>query len=484
MTVAIPSGANVADTATNTNDQLFGQLWQRREQLSLSVYNAMCWFNNSQTVQQIIAQLPPQALSLATPLGWSRTITESIADGVRLLGYRDPVTLENVAPNLAWWKSNRMKVQSRAVHTATLAYGLGYITVASGPGGEPLVRAESPRSITTLCNPATGEVIAALRVYGGDDARWYTGTNATLYTADEIVSYARVGGQWQSTGAAYHTAGRCPVIEFRNVADLDSIPWPEARPAWPIIGAATRGLISMQLTGETMGAPMRVLSGVTPQDLQDASGRLRSEYEVYTSALMALGDPASKLMQVSAAEMSNFETLMTVYAQLVASVTPMPLTRLWPSGRLQGDSYDAVSVNELPLVERRQSKIDLFSDPWSEVPELVAAVSGNPDDAPDTEPVFQSPELNTLTGVANAGVLLKDAGVVSAEWIQERLGMTPVEMKLEKERLASSPIDQLLGGLGLSTGTAPAAPGQPAGPGGGQPVGGAFKHQPGQYVSI
>lgn len=455
---------------------LFTALMQRREQLAMSVYNAMCWFNNSQQVQQIIAQLPPQALSLATPLGWSRTITESIADGVRLLGYRDPVTLENVAPKLSWWKANRMKVQARAVHTATLAYGLGFITVSSDPNtNEPIVRAESMRAITTLCDPATGRVVAALRVYGGDDTRWYAGTNATLYTATEVISYAKNGGQWQETGAVEHSARRCPVVQFANVADLDSLPWPEARPAWPIIGAATRGLISMQLTGETMGAPLRVLSGVQPQDLKDSSGRIRSEYEVYTAALMALGDPAAKLMQVSAAEMSNFQTLMSVYASLVTSVTPMPLTRLWPSGRLQGDSFDAVSITELPLVERRQAKIDLFTDPWSEVPPLVAAVTGNPEDAPDTEPVFQSPELATLTGIANAGVLLKDANVVSAQWIQERMGMTPTEMALEAERLANSPVDALLSGLGLNG--APAGPPAPGAPAANAPA-------PGQYVSI
>jgi hypothetical protein len=458
---------------------LFNALWQRREQLALSVFNSTMWFNNSQQVQQVIAQLPPQAMSLATPLAWSRMITESVADGVRLLGYRDPVTLENVAPKLDWWKSNRMKVQARAVHTATLADGLGFITVTSDPvTNEPIIRAESMRALTTLCDPATGAIVAALRVYGGTlNVRWSNATNATLYTADQVISYAKIGGAWEPTGDVEHTAGRCPVVQFANVADLDSPPWPEAKPAWPIIGGATRGLVSMQLTGETMGAPLRVLSGVTPQDLTSASGQLRSEYEVYTSALLALGDPTAKLMQVAAAEMSNFQTLISVYASLVASVTPMPLTRLWPSGRLQGDSFDAVSVTELPLVERRQAKIDLFMDPWSEVPPLVAAVTGNPDDAPDTEPVFQSPELATLTGIANAGVLLKDAGVVSVQWIQERMGMTPTEMALEATRLANSPVDQLLSGLGLSgqpTGTAPAPGGPPA----------ANPPAPGQYVSI
>lgn len=146
------------------------------------------------------------ALERMIPLGWA-TSAEDDRDGDR------------VADRVA--KVNDFAALFPDVFENMLALGDGYALVGPGPGrDEPLVTAEDPREVITAHDPATGAVIAALKVYRDewDDTEW-----AHVYLPGQVFVATRNlrgdsgrGWEWDEERSGPTLDGVIPIVRFRN----------------------------------------------------------------------------------------------------------------------------------------------------------------------------------------------------------------------------------------------------------------------------
>lgn len=408
------------------------------------------WNKNRQQIQTAIINLPPQAQTLYTPLGWARSITRNVFQSIQLLGFRDPSSLDYDETVSKWAKDTNLVAVSNSVHMGVGIYGRNYLTI-NVRDGKPIWKSESPLALTPNIDPVTEEATDYLRVYGPDD------NYATLYTSNEIQSYVRGAGinGWKLTGSVAHDAGKPPVLAFYNGSEPDITPMPEAATSWPVIVAATRSLLNAMVVSETMAAPMRVLAGISPEEIMAVNdGKMPGKWEMYNSAILAVEDASAKAMTLPAADLAQFDKIFGVYAKLISGLSGVPVYRLWSEVGGTPQSYDAASIMNETLVEIRRHKINLFKGSWNQLPELTASMLGqDPETVGSTEAVFAYPEMGTIGAIADATVKLMGAEVVSAEWGRERLGMSPAESALEEQRIKNSPGNQfnsMLQGVNLN----------------------------------
>jgi hypothetical protein len=93
----------------------------------------------------------------------------------------------------------------------------------------------------------------------------------------------------------------------------------------PIADSASRALTNAQLAQETHAVPQRGVLGATKGDFVDADGKPLSAWEAYFGSVWALANPNAKTFQFDASDMSNFETIVNLYARLASGVAGMPI---------------------------------------------------------------------------------------------------------------------------------------------------------------
>ena len=127
------------------------------------------------------------------------------------------------------------------------------MVVWANPDGSPKVTVESAKQVTALTDPATREIVAALK-------RWETPTTteAALYTGESITRYsanapgATTAG-FKVTGEIPNPLGVPPVVPLRNgdrllddgVSELDDLK--------PLVDGLNKSLADMMVTSEYVG---------------------------------------------------------------------------------------------------------------------------------------------------------------------------------------------------------------------------------------
>ncbi|HLR95354.1 MAG TPA: phage portal protein, partial [Jiangellaceae bacterium] len=95
-------------------------------------------------------------------------------------------------------------------------------------------------------------------------------------------------------------------------------------PLIPYVDSATRSFTNMQFAQEAHGIPRMWMAGVGRGDFVDADGKPIPMFEAYFDAIHMLRDKDAKVGQLSAADLKNFETAISIAAKQASSVTKMP----------------------------------------------------------------------------------------------------------------------------------------------------------------
>jgi hypothetical protein len=321
----------------------------------------------------------------------------------------------------------------------------------------PLVRVESPREMTALVDVRREVVTAAARFYGIDPETGATPTNVTLYLPNVTVWIGRQqDGRWVEVDRDEHNLGAVPVVMHLNRRMSNG--WEgesQMSDIIPLTDSAVRTLTNLQFTMERHGAPDKYLIGVEQKDLVDAAGQPVPQWEAYFDALKVVTNPNGKVGQLSAADVSNYETAINIYGKQAATVTGFP-SRYFGLHTTNPPAEGAMRADEAQLVESVESQNTEVGMTLGWVGGLALRfATGEWVEGNRVRVDWFDPSTPTVAQREDALAKRRAAGVLSREGYWDELGWSEARKAKERAYFESEALDPLTQALvaGVNDGT-------------------------------
>lgn len=419
-----------------------------RAQRPLKLLNA--YYDGEQRVEQLGLAVPPELRRFLTIVNWPGTYVDAIEERLDVEGFRLPGQVGNDKDLWRVWQENDLDEESQMAHLDSLALARSFVTVGAGDtpdveDGEdgadrdsatPLVTVESPREMTVELSPRTRRVAAAVKVYQDGLT-----TRATLYLPNFTIWLERVNARWQEEDRDDHDLGVVPVVPLVNrPRTADRFGVSEMKRVISLTDAAARALTNAQLATEIMAIPQRYVLGASKGDFVDKDGNQLPAWEAYFGAIWALLNKDAKVGQFTAADLSNFKTIVDHYASLVAGVTGLPMRYLGQS-TTNPPSADGIRADESRLIKTCERVQRSRGGSWERVMRLVRRIlDGKWDPAlASMETIWRDPATPTRAQSADAAVKLYAAPpgqrpIVPLRQTRESLGFSQVQIdRMEEE---------------------------------------------------
>jgi hypothetical protein len=144
--------------------------------------------------------------------------------------------------------------------------------------------------------------------------------------------------------------------------------------------------------------------------------------------------------------MTNFETMVNMYARLASGVSSMPI-EYFGLNTQNAPSAEGQRAGETRLIKKAERKQVAFGHAWEAAMRLVLRFRNGGVEDPDPklrglEAMWRDAGTPTKAQAADATVKLYQAGLVDWETAQEDLGRTPAQIEqMRKRRLADARTD-------------------------------------------
>lgn len=396
--------------------------------------------------------VPPELEHLRAVLGWPRLVVEALEERLTITGFRTRDTKDSTNEELSRiWRKNRLGTWSSVAHTEALVQGRSFVCV--GPNAKdpktPIVTVESARYMTVETDPRTGEITAALRLYGISDTD-NRPQFAALYLPDETRYYRRGQAGWTPDVAPFvHDLGQVPVFQLTNRMSLsDKDGTSEIEDVIDLVDMACRTLTNLGAATETLSYPQNWVLGATSEDFMTDDGEPLSEYDVRMGRLQLLANDQAKIQQLSAADLNQFVSVISMLAKQLASVTGLPMHYMGATGETNPSSADAIRSGEARHVKRAERRITAYGAVWEQVMELAAEIAGL--DLESVEVQWADPATPTIAQQADAVVKLVSTrtadgrSVIPLEFARRKLGYTPDEIEEMSKLEGDDPLARML----------------------------------------
>lgn len=399
-------------------------------------------YEGAHRLEQLGLAIPEELKRFTVILNWPRVTVDAVERRLDVQGFRLP---GQTADKSLWdvWQYNNMDERQTFAHTDALALARSYVVVGTNDEDPefPLISVESPQEMIAVRDPRTHQVSSALRLYdpatvGGTDAR------ATLYLPNVTRWLILSDGQWQDElDPDFHNLGTAPVVPIVNrnraTRKYGSITEgiSEMSDVIPVADSASRAVTNAQLLQETMVAPARGVLGATKGDFIGSDGEPLSTWQAYFGSVWALANKDAKTFQFDAAEMSNIETIVNVYARQASALASLPIDYFGLSTQ-QPPSAEGQRAGETRLIKNAERKQVSFGHGWESVQRLVIRFRDGEwsDDARQMETIWRDAGTPTIAQVTDAIVKRYQTGLIDWETAQERLGETPAAIEQMRDR--------------------------------------------------
>ena len=420
--------------------------------LSLSLQSSLVQTNYLNDVYEGVERLKQLGLSIPQELeqftvwlGWPATTVDSIEERLDVQGFRMP---GQPADKSLWdvWQYNNMDERQTFAHTDALALARSYVCVGTNDVDRefPLISVESPTEMIATRDPRTHRVTAALRMYDLVDGQ----TNrATFYLPNRTYWLIRDNGRWiNEFEPDVHNLGTVPVVPFvnrnrataRKDARFEGVS--EMMRVIPIAESASRALTGLQLAQETVAAPQRGILGATKGDFVGQDGQPLGAWQAYFGAVWAMGNKDAKTFQFDAADLSNWDSALNMYARQASGLTGLPV-EYFGLNTQNPPSADGQRAGETRLIKRAERRQTPFGHGWESVQRLVIRFRDGEwsDEARQMETIWRDAGTPTVAQVTDAVVKRYQTGLIDWETAQERLGESPAAIEqMKTRRLADS----------------------------------------------
>lgn len=310
------------------------------------------YYQGRQRVEQLGMAIPPAMRRFLVIANWCRTLVDTINDRqqVRALILPDEETAD---PRLrAIWDASNLGAHTAMFNIDRMVYGRAFMSVGTNAEDSelPWVRVESPREMSMFVDKLRERATSACRLYGEDENAPGEPKHATLMLPDETVWASREGGRWVEVERDRHGLGAVPVVMHLNRRMSGA--WrgeSQMTDLIPLVDAAARSLTNLQFAQEAHGVPRMWMAGVKKEDFIDANGKPIPQFEAYFDAIHTITDAAGKVGQLTAADLKNFETALTIYGKQASTITGFP-ARYWGLTTTTPPAEGALVADEANLV--------------------------------------------------------------------------------------------------------------------------------------
>lgn len=384
------------------------------------------WRSQYLAGSQPMAYLAPEAReALGTRFGrmstnLPRLAVNSLAERLRVTGF-----LVDGAPDAqlwADWMRSDLDQMAPVAHREALALGESFVIVWADAAGNPRVTAESAHQVAVLRDPASREVVAALK-------RWDNkGTEAVLFEADKITRMhsdaigATTG--FVTSAVIENPFGVVPVVPLRNTETLLGAASSEIDDLAPLVDALNKLLADLMVSSEYTGRPRRWASGIelVEADVIDATTGLPTGQTAAVNPypegnrMMISESPEAKFGQLDATDLAGYEAAVRVLQAQISAVSGLPPHYLGVHGD-QPASADALRASEAALTARAEARQATFGRGWETVARLMVATRTGADPASvDVRVQWADPSTRSIAQEADAVVKLYSAGLLPASY--------------------------------------------------------------------
>src|SRR5690625_830713 len=318
---------------------------------------------------QLGMAIPPSMRDFVVMSNWARVVVRTIASRQRVRGLYLPGESKADDKLLDIWNDNNMTSQMKMLRKDRYIFGRAFVSVGRREAGNsrPLIRVESPRQFEAKVDNRTGTMLAAARFYApspsytpSSDSRFGVPTqptHITLYMPDYTKQLVMEDGKWYETGVQVHRLGQVPIIMDVNEQMSGSIAGEsELTDIIPLMDSTARSLTNLQFAQEAHGIPRMWMSGVNKKDFIDpTTNKPIPMFEAYFDAIHMLSETGARVGQLTAADLKNFETALTVYGKQASTVYGFPARYFGIESSIPA-TEGAVIADEIQLVQSVEDK--------------------------------------------------------------------------------------------------------------------------------
>lgn len=352
-----------------------------------------------------------------------RLAVTALSERLRVSGF---TTNDDDRAVWADWTRNDLDQTSGIAHREALTLGKAYAIVWADAFGQTQVTVETARQVTVLRDPATREVIAAVK-------RWTTEktTEATLFTSEAITRLSA-----KTTGATTagfsvvevidNPLGVVPVVPFINGDRLLDDGVSEIDDLIPLVDALNKTLSDLMVSSEYAGRPRRWATGIELEE--DEDGNTVNPIPEGPRAMVSQEDSA-KFGQLPAADLGSYEAGVSILLGQIMAVSALPSHYIGITSSNPA-SADALRASEASLTARAESRQAQFGRSWEWVARLMVAVrTGKPIESITARVQWADAATRSVAQEADAVVKLVQANILPASYALERLGYTADQIK-------------------------------------------------------
>lgn len=363
-----------------------------------------------------------------------RIAVNALAERLRVSGFRSDTA--DTKQLWADWLRCDMDQLSPLGHREALTLGESFVIVWADEQGRPQVTIESPTHVSVVRDPASRQVIAAVK-------RWETSktTEAVLFEADTVTRYTSDSIGATTTGfraveVLPNPYGIVPVVPLRNSDRLLGEPSSEMDDLLPLVDALNKLLADMMVASEYSGRPRRWATGIELEEIPvlDENGDETDETIAVNpfpenNRMMISEAPEAKMGQLDAADLASYEAAVRVLQAQISAVSGLPPHYLGAHGD-QPASADAMRAAEASLTAKAEARQQVFGRTWEAVARLMIATRTGQDPTMIQLAVqWADPATRSVAQEADAFVKLFTAGLLPASYALKRLGYADDEIK-------------------------------------------------------
>ena len=351
-----------------------------------------------------------------------RLAVTALSERLRITGFQ---TSDDDQALWSDWIRNNLDQLSGVAHREALTLGNAFVIVWVDAAGRPQATVESARQVTVVRDPATREVLAAVK-------RWTTETTteAVVYTQDTITHMrAKTTGAtttgFESVDVIENPLGVVPVVPFENADRLLDEGASEIEDLIPLVDALNKTLADLMVSSEYVGRPRRWATGI--ELTEDEDGEPQNPIPEGPRAMVS-EDSDTKFGQLPAADLGSYEASVRIILGQIMAVSALPshyigITTSNPA------SADALRASEASLTARAESRQAQFGRSWEWVARLLIAVrTGLDPRAVEAHVNWADAATRSVAQEADAVVKLVQAGILPPSIALERLGYSQDEI--------------------------------------------------------
>jgi len=313
--------------------------------------------------------------------------------------------------------------------------GESFLIVWANPAGDPQVTVESAAQVAVVRDPATREVVAAVK-------RWETptSTEATVFEADQVtrLSSPTLGATtgFRTVEVLRNPFGVVPVVPLRNSDRLLGAAASELDDLIPLVDGLNKTLADMLVSSEYVGRPRRWASGIelVEEEVIDADGvptgdTITANPFPETNRMMISEAAEAKFGQLDAGDLAGYEGAVRVLVSQIMAVSALPSHYVGVMAN-QPASADALRAAEASLTARAEARQQSFGRGWEQVARLMIATRSGADPRQlDVRVQWADASTRSIAQEADAVTKLFAAGLLPASYALKRLGYADDEVE-------------------------------------------------------